>query len=101
MSDLFGNPEDRFSHDEAHWNKVVLPQGDCLSRCRWNSSKDHDPKFWDRQVWANNANPDQNASKGAVRLRLKEQSDQGVQCFYSIYVIWKYLVLVEPLSLNF
>ena len=30
------------------------------------------PKFWDRQVWANSADPDQTAHQ--------EQSDQGLHC---------------------
>ena len=39
-------------------------------------SKPHrnDPKFSDRYVWANNADPDQNAPRG------EEQSDQGLHC---------------------
>ena len=32
----------------------------------------NDPKFSDRQVWANSADPDQTAPK--------EQSDQGLHC---------------------
>ena len=26
----------------------------------------NDPKFWDKQVWANSADPDQTAPRGAV-----------------------------------
>ena len=39
----------------------------------------NDPKFSDRQVWANSADPDQ--TEGAVwsGFSLKDQSDQGLQ----------------------
>ena len=37
------------------------------------------PKFLDRQVWANSADPDQTAPTGAVWL-LHEQSDQRLHC---------------------
>ena len=36
----------------------------------------NDPKFSDRQVWANSVGPDQTAPEGAW----KEQSDQGLHC---------------------
>ena len=35
----------------------------------------NDPKFSDREVWANSADPDQTAPRG-----LEEQSDQGLHC---------------------
>ena len=35
----------------------------------------YDPKFGDRYVWANSADPDQTAPRGAVK-----QSDQGLYC---------------------
>ena len=53
MSDLVGNHEERFPHDIAYRN---------------------DPKFSDRLVWANSADPDQTAPL------LEEQSDQGLHC---------------------
>ena len=39
------------------------------------------PKFSDRQVWANSADPDQTAPlQTQIRLLLEEQSDQGLHC---------------------
>ena len=35
----------------------------------------NDPKFSDRYAWANSADPDQTAPRGA-----EEQSDQGLHC---------------------
>ena len=52
MWDLVGNPEDRFSHNEAH---MLFKQ-----------SYRKDPKFSNSQVWANRADPDQTAPRGAV-----------------------------------
>ena len=37
----------------------------------------NDPKFSDGYAWANSADPDQTAPRGAV----EEQSDQGLHCF--------------------
>ena len=40
----------------------------------------NDPKLSDRYAWANSADPDQTAPKGAVWSGLKEQSDLGLHC---------------------
>ena len=40
-----------------------------------NSKYRNDPKFSDRQAWANSADPDQTAPRG-----LEEQSDQDLHC---------------------
>ena len=90
MSDLVGNPEDRFSHNEAHFNKMFLdPQGVAVQTHHvhtysytdneeMDESATHqptrevievyrnDPKFSDRLVWANSADLDQIASRGPV-----------------------------------
>ena len=50
VSDLVRNPEDRFSHNEAH----ILYY-----------SNSNGPQFSDRQFWANSADPDKIALRGA------------------------------------
>ena len=47
---VFAYARGRFSHDAAH---IKLDYR-------------NDPKFWDRQVWANSEDPDQTAPRGAV-----------------------------------
>ena len=42
----------------------------------WHCLYRNDPKFSDKQVWANSADPDQTAPL----LLLEEQSDQGLHC---------------------
>ena len=55
MLDLFGNPEDRFSHNEAHISSFCIqsfqPQA--------SSIYSNHPKFWDRQSIEDSADPDQ------------------------------------------
>ena len=62
-------------------NKVATKQKYNWSLCNLvaniGSSYRNDPKFSDRKVWANSADPDQTAP---LRLLLEEQSDQGLHC---------------------
>ena len=62
VPDLVGNPEDRFSHNEAHINFS------CFYMCIRNFKNvyQNDPKFSDRQVRDNSADPDQTAPRGEV-----------------------------------
>ena len=58
----------QFAH-EWHSNVHVLPPGKKIEICvrrqngRTNSYYRNDPKFSDRQVWANSADPDQTADQ--------------------------------------
>ena len=65
MSDLVGNPEDRFSQNEAHLNGDFRKQIANLV-----SSYCYDAEFLDECLRANNADPE-------------EQSDQSLHCLYS------------------
>ena len=88
MSDKVGNPEDRFSGNVAHFKRNMRQKTTTI----WMGYKRHDhtrlhchtivvpelllyffffkyrndPKFSDRQFWANSADPDQTAPRGAV-----------------------------------
>ena len=44
------------------WNLVFGRAGSGASSCEYGN----DPKFWDRLVWANSADPDQTPPRGAV-----------------------------------
>ena len=50
-------------------------------------SYSYDSEFSDRQIWANSADPDQTAPRGAVLL-LEEQSDQGLHCLVFCVQLW-------------
>ena len=51
----------------------------------------NDPKFSDRYVWANSADPDQTAPRGAVRVY--------TVCHY-VCIVWTHCSMVEPHSSN-
>ena len=59
----------------------------------------NDPMFSDRLVWANSADPDQTAPRGAVLSgsSLEEQSYQGPHCCYSICIFLTKYPKVWPL----
>ena len=57
---LFGYGINRFSHDVAHITVGRLSILIALHDYR------NDPKFSDRYAWANSADPDQTAPRGAV-----------------------------------
>ena len=50
------------------------------------------PKFSDRQVWANSADPDQTAPRGAIRV---------YTVCHSVCIVWTHYSMVEPHSSNF
>ena len=53
----------------------------------------NDPKFSDRQAWANSVDSDQTA--------VPEQSDQGCTVSHSICNFWTHYSMIEPHCLNF
>ena len=64
------------SYDHIHVDHVAGDQTD-TNKSNINDEHEatqqvHDPKFLDRQAWANSVDPDQTAPK--------EQSDQGLHC---------------------
>ena len=65
----------------------------------------NDPKFSDRQVYANSADPDQTAPRGAVWPGSEEQSDLGQIRVYTvcntICIFWMHYSTVKPSCLNF
>ena len=69
MSDLVGHPEDRFSQNEA---QLVFCDISVLNYMYYGFMNNivnfyrNDPKFSDRSVWANSADQDQTAPRGAV-----------------------------------
>ena len=72
-STVVANPEDRFSRDEAH-------------------IKHHnDPKFSDRQVWANRVEPDQTAPQG----RRSSLINVYTVC-HSFCIFWSHNSMVKP-----
>ena len=62
MSDLVGNLKGWFSHDEANMSYAIAYH--------------NDPKYLDRQLWANNTDPDQTAP----------QSNQGLHCLLILHL---------------
>ena len=66
------NPEDTFSHDVAQWREKFNVSKFVSQRKNMevNSDKNYHnvPKFSDRQVWANSADPDQTVPRGLIRV---------------------------------
>ena len=72
----------------------------CATRltCDTTTSYRNFPKFSDRQVWANSADPDQTAPRGAV-----SRSSLIWVCTvcHSVCIVWTHYSMVEPHSSNF
>ena len=65
---------------------AVSHQPPCLHDIVIGRRYRNDPKFLDRQVWANSADPDQTAPRGRLGLRLGLESDQGLHCLLLQYL---------------
>ena len=86
--------KDRFSHDVAHKHLFCKGTVKALS-----STYRNDPKFLDRYAWANSADPDQTAPRGAVCSR--SSLIRVCTVCLSICIIWTHCSMVEPHSSNF
>ena len=65
---VFAYAKIRFSHNAAHMKKQAKLSVDNAHIPPYESNEKYrnNPKFLDRQVWANSADPDQTAPRGAV-----------------------------------